>query len=228
MEHPPASRPRASPHTELMQLYIAKNGKQTGPFSEAQVRSMLDGCLVGAADLCWREGLNTWFPVSHVLNTLAQAPATIPPLVPSQIGSSSHTAQHPGFWITFAAHLIDQIVVYVAAFGAGVMVFVLMTPLGVNEGIVGGAAYTVGGVVAWLYCALMESSSAQATLGKMACGFIVTDLRGNRISFGQATGRHFGMIVSALILCIGYLMCAWTERKQCLHDMMAGCLMFKK
>ena len=62
----------------------------------------------------------------------------------------------------------------------------------------------------------------------MTCGFIVTDLRGRRISFGQASARHFAKIVSALILGIGFLMCAWTERKQCLHDMMAGCLMFKK
>jgi uncharacterized RDD family membrane protein YckC len=82
--------------------------------------------------------------------------------------------------------------------------------------------------ITWLYYALMESSPRQATLGKMACGFVVTDLQGHRISFGQASGRYFGMIVSGLTLGIGVLMCAWTERKQCLHDVMAGCLMFKK
>jgi uncharacterized RDD family membrane protein YckC len=62
----------------------------------------------------------------------------------------------------------------------------------------------------------------------MALGIVVTDLNGERLSFGRATGRYFGQIVSALTLGIGFLMCAWTENKQCLHDMMAGCLMYKK
>jgi len=79
-------------------------------------------------------------------------------------------------------------------------------------------------IMSWLYFALMESSSRGATLGKMALGIRVTDLSGNRISFGKATGRYFGKIVSSMILMIGYLMAAFTERKQALHDMMAGCL----
>src|SRR5215216_4029552 len=41
----------------------------------------------------------------------------------------------------------------------------------------------------WLYYALQESSEYRATLGKRALGIVVTDLSGNRISFGRATGR---------------------------------------
>src|SRR5205807_8035949 len=90
------------------------------------------------------------------------------------------------------------------------------------------AFFAITGFLAgWLYYALMERSSRQATLGKMAFGFVVTDLQGQRISFGRATCRYFGGIVS-YILFIGFLMCTWTERKQCWHDVMAGCLMFKK
>jgi uncharacterized RDD family membrane protein YckC len=74
----------------------------------------------------------------------------------------------------------------------------------------------------------MESSSKQATLGKMALGIIVTDLEGQRISFGKATGRHFSKIVSGIILYIGFIMVAFTEKKQGLHDMMAGCLVVVK
>jgi uncharacterized RDD family membrane protein YckC len=76
----------------------------------------------------------------------------------------------------------------------------------------------------WLYFALMESSSKQATPGKMAIRIAVTDLRGNRISFGRATGRHFGKIISIFTFFIGFLMAGFTKRKQALHDMMAGCL----
>jgi len=46
----------------------------------------------------------------------------------------------------------------------------------------------------------------------------VTDLNGNRISFGRATGRYFGKFISSLTLMIGYMMAGWTRRKQALHD----------
>jgi len=80
----------------------------------------------------------------------------------------------------------------------------------------------------WLYFALMESSSWQATLGKKALNLQVTDLEGRRISFGRATGRFFGKIISGAILYIGYIMAGFTERKQALHDMIAGCLVLRR
>ncbi len=79
----------------------------------------------------------------------------------------------------------------------------------------------------WLYESLMESSSYQATLGKMIFGMKVTDLYGNRISFGRATGRHFAKIISAVILFVGFIMVGFTDRKQGLHDMIAGTLVLK-
>jgi uncharacterized RDD family membrane protein YckC len=74
----------------------------------------------------------------------------------------------------------------------------------------------------------MESSSLQATLGKMTIGIFVTDLNGSRISFGRATGRHFAKIVSTLVFFLGYLMAGFTQRKQALHDVIAGCLVMRK
>lgn len=62
----------------------------------------------------------------------------------------------------------------------------------------------------------------------MALGIKVTDMSGNRVSFGKATGRYFGKFISALILSIGFIMVAFTEKKQGLHDMMAGCLVVNK
>jgi uncharacterized RDD family membrane protein YckC len=61
----------------------------------------------------------------------------------------------------------------------------------------------------------------------MALGIIVTDLEGRRIGFGRATGRYFAKILSALILGIGFLMVAFTQRKQGLHDMIAGTLVVR-
>jgi uncharacterized RDD family membrane protein YckC len=76
------------------------------------------------------------------------------------------------------------------------------------------ACSTISTIVSWLYYALMESSAKQATVGKMALGILVTDLEGSRIGFGRATGRYFAKILPALILGIGFLMAAFTQRKQ--------------
>jgi uncharacterized RDD family membrane protein YckC len=82
----------------------------------------------------------------------------------------------------------------------------------------------VGG---WIYFAAMESSHYQATLGKRAVGLRVTDLNGQRISFGRASGRYFGKMLSSAVFHIGYLMAAFTEKKQALHDILAKCLVVK-
>ena len=74
------------------------------------------------------------------------------------------------------------------------------------------------------YFALLESSRLQATFGKLLLGIKVVDLSGKRISFARATGRFFAKILSGQVLLIGYLMAAFTERKQTLHDLLAGTL----
>ena len=82
-------------------------------------------------------------------------------------------------------------------------------------------------VTGWLYYALLESSSWQGTVGKKVLGIRVTDMNGNQISFGRATGRYFGLLLSGLICFIGFIMVAFTEKKQGLHDMLASTLVLK-
>ena len=150
---------------------------------------------------------------------------------------------YAGFWMRFLAYIIDAIVL-------GIVSFIILIPF---LGIVGLTAATSagdlenggGGMIAamigtyfltivmmtaasWLYYALMESSAKQATLGKLALSIKVTDMAGNRISFGRATGRYFGKLVSGLILMIGYIMAGFTQQKQALHDIMAGTLVVRK
>ncbi len=77
------------------------------------------------------------------------------------------------------------------------------------------------------YFTLLESSPLQASLGKYLCRLRVTRLDGSRISLPRALGRYLGKFVSALILGVGFLMIAWTLRKQGLHDIMAGTLVVR-
>lgn len=140
--------------------------------------------------------------------------------------------KYAGFWLRFCAALIDGIIVNIMGSIAGLILgFILGIALGSSDevqGIAGLLGGILGIVISWLYCALMESSDSQATLGKQALGIVVTDLNGKPISFAQATGRHFAKIISTIILLIGYLMAGFTEKRQGLHDMIAGTLVIKK
>jgi uncharacterized RDD family membrane protein YckC len=91
-----------------------------------------------------------------------------------------------------------------------------------------GAIWIISTCISFLYFSLLESSKFQGTIGKMAMGIVVTDMEGNRISFGKAALRALGRYVSYVILCIGFLMAAFTDKKQALHDMIASTLVIKK
>ncbi len=153
--------------------------------------------------------------------------------------------EYAGFWRRFVAYIIDGIVVsiplYAIMFLAGIGPMMAMggidpstmtqaqqEQLAAGMGLGMLIVFPVIIVLPWLYFALMESSGKMATLGKMALGMIVTDMDGNRISFWRATGRYFGKIVSGIILYIGFIMVAFTEKKQGLHDMMADTLVVMK
>jgi uncharacterized RDD family membrane protein YckC len=129
---------------------------------------------------------------------------------------------YAGFWRRLAGYLIDSILVSIV----GGILFAILAAAGGDAGAVIG--YLIWIVGTFVYSAAMESSSYQATVGKIALGIQVTDLNGNRISFGRALGRNLAKILSAIILYIGFIMAAFTERKQGLHDMIAGTLVVKR
>ncbi len=172
-----------------------------------------------------------------------------PGVVPPAVGSPNPAASYPtsatsyppvmavagagygGFWIRVVAAIIDAIILRVVVAPVG-MIFGGLGMAGMMSGIPHVGLRLLGGGVtfilvlfgSWLYEAFMESSSYQATLGKMIFGMKVTDLNGNRISFERATGRHFAKWLSAMILFVGYIMVGFTDRKQGLHDLLAGTL----
>lgn len=79
-------------------------------------------------------------------------------------------------------------------------------------------------IIPWFYFAGFESSRSQATPGKLLMRIVVTDMTGNKPTFARVTLRHFAKFVSALIIFIGFLMIGLTQKRQGLHDKIAGCL----
>ena len=153
---------------------------------------------------------------------------------------------YAGFWVRFAAYCIDGLILGIP-YGLVVMVLIFLfggfglmlrhnaidqraaAALAVPMflGILFAMLIFLG--LNWLYFAGMESSERQATFGKAAMSLRVTNLEGRRLSFGHATGRFFAKMISGMIpLGIGYIMAGFTEKKQALHDMIAGTLVLRK
>ena len=131
---------------------------------------------------------------------------------------------YAGFWLRLCAALVDAVVLFIPAFVAGVTIGFTDPP---NADALLTLVQLLNGVIAWLYFAILESSTWQATIGKRLFNLRVTDVHGRQLSFARATGRHFGKFISTVILGMGYVMVAFTDRKQALHDIMANCLVLR-
>lgn len=150
---------------------------------------------------------------------------------------SSSTKNYAGFWVRFVAYLIDGVILYIFQailmfLGVGSMFMnteaiqdnpeAAMEMVGKIWGVVG-----ISIIVAILYFAGLESSAKQGTWGKQAMKLKVSGTDGTRISFMHAVGRYLAKMISAVILCIGFLMIAWDNKKQGLHDRIAGTIVYR-
>ena len=156
------------------------------------------------------------------------------------------TGVYAGFWLRLLADIIDNLLLGIPYGVLAVMIFASAIPmlraLGATENpnplliasLLGSRVLLfllLNLLGTWLYWSLLESSSWQATVGKKALGLYVTDLQGGRVSFGKASGRFFAgrgisvvPSIGALYYLIDCIMAGLTEKKQALHDMIAGCL----
>jgi len=169
------------------------------------------------------------------------AAAPVPPTPPTP----APTVGYAGFWLRLVAAIIDGILISIplAPFYIGIFASMIPQlthsddPFDVLAAVLPRIALllVLATLASWLYWSLLESSPWQATLGKKALGLYVTDLTGNRVSFGRASGRFCGGRLLGMVPYIGGLyflvdcICAGvTQRKQALHDMMASCLVLRK
>ena len=188
--------------------------------------------------------------VGAAVVTPSAAASAPPPPIAVSAGASAPTP-YAGFWLRFAAALVDGLIlgipfwivvgVLISMFGGlGLIlhripqdthpvdpreVMALLAPFFMAFFL----GWLVFFILQWLYFAILESSERQATFGKSMMSLRVTNSEGQRISFGHATGRFFAKIVSGMVpLAIGYIMAGFTERKQALHDLIAGTLVLRK
>lgn len=223
--------------------YYTMGGQQQGPVPLEHLKQWLASGQIQPAELVWREGMPNWIAAQQVPELQGIAPAPIAGAqqagfaggasAPFSVNyyTPTQAAEYAGFWARFCAVFIDGLIVGVPFFLLGMLVNysfgVQKNPPSPAHAAVSGFLQLANLVAGWLYEAMLISGPHQATLGKQALGIRVTDMNGQRISFGRSTGRYFAKILSGCTMLIGYIMAAFTERKQALHDMIASTLVLK-
>jgi len=143
--------------------------------------------------------------------------------------------EYAGFWRRVWAGTLDIAIEAVAALLITAivdLVFKIASPeFGLSPitaryftGIVFIFVLTIGG---WLYSAFCESGPWRATIGKRTIGLEVVTSAGDKLTFGQATVRHFMKFLSLFTASIGFMMAGWTKRRQALHDIPSDCVVVR-
>jgi len=169
-----------------------------------------------------------------------QEKTTASPPVSPQPSPAPPSAKEPppsqgfaGFWIRLIASLVDSFAVALLQAGTAFLFAAFLRRLEMLLA----SGFPETSVHAWTVLFSLATGIAYyvfftgycgQTPGKMALRVKVVGTDGSEIGYGRAFIREtVGKFLSAAIFCVGYLMVAFTRRKQGLHDKLAGTLVVK-
>lgn len=201
------------------EYHLIINGQKQGPYSETDLRQF----VIYPNTLIWYQGLSNWTEAmylqemsSYIVQPSYNAPNRVMSNERVSISYSSDNNyvtvtteserihyQYADFGERFVARLLDSLIVIIPS---------CFFPI----------------VSGWLYFALMQSSDQQATVGQNVMKIRVLDCAGEKVTFGQASGRYFAGILSGMMMLIGYFMFFWTDKKQTLHDNLAETIVVRE
>lgn len=217
----PAAEPESSPAAATW--YYAGESGSMGPVNRNDLLLLVSHGALSPSSLVWQEGMRDWQAIEDVPDLARSIPGNNGKGT-SVGGRPSQQFRYSNFWRRVAAAQFDLVILGVICQGLVILISMYLLPGEVPWQQIYLVSIAAQLLMNWLYHAALESSQLQGTFGKLAMELKVSNLSGQRIGFGRASGRYFGKLLSFLILGIGFLMIAFTEKRQGLHDMLADCL----
>jgi uncharacterized RDD family membrane protein YckC len=195
------------------QYLLVVNGKPQGPYSIDELKAM---CII-ATDFVKAPGMDDYKEAHEVAELRSLLGFKFQAVVPQYFGAFDQRV---------LAAIIDWLLV------GGVLVIityavVLCISSPIIRGVLTASLLIVVPVANLIYHIIMEGSARQATYGKKILKIKVCNLDGSDIDTAKAASRNFAKILSVLTFFVGYLMCFFTKKQQCLHDMVAGTLVMR-
>lgn len=224
-------------------FYVDAARQQQGPVSADELKTRHDRGELRGDTLVWQAGMGEWQPLRQALALPPPAVPVAEDPLPSMASIMAPGAEinrtdivYAGFWRRVAAYQLDSFILSIAS-------YIVMLPVAMVMGMstqqalleqssddpsallmalwpMMAVTYLLIFAIQAVYFAWLHSRPAQATWGKMAVGIKVARSDGSRITFGRGILRWLALFLSALPLGFGFLMAAFTERKQALHDIL--------
>jgi len=233
-----------------MNWYYSQGEDRQGPVTTEVLRSLVERGELGTDSLVWNETFDGWkrltevellvgreeealcsecgrsFPTAETVEFDGRRVcAECKPRFVQRVREGGLTPAHVhygGFWIRFAARVLDGLILFFAnalltlPFG-GLMTF--EPNVEPTADILGATcllsllqmAVSVGYEVGFV-------GAKGATPGKMVCGLRIVMADGGKLSYGRALGRQLATLLSSMTLMIGYLIAAFDDEKRALHD----------
>jgi uncharacterized RDD family membrane protein YckC len=222
-----------------MNWYYVDAGQQAGPISDDELASLAGSGKILPDTLVWREGMATWLPYSQ---TKPGGSLNAPPFIPAgpgvvierlaAVGVASVRVAYGGFWIRFAAKILDgliQDIVLIPFFlFVGLRIGLVAHPGPPTPAEIQALVKIVIGV-----CVIVIGYNTfflgkfGATPGKMVCGLKVLTPEGTPISYARALGRTVAQFLSGMFCYLGYIIAAFDSQKRSLHDHIANTRVIK-
>jgi uncharacterized RDD family membrane protein YckC/pSer/pThr/pTyr-binding forkhead associated (FHA) protein len=157
----------------------------------------------------------------------------IPSGSPVDSGPSSRpvSRHYAGFWRRVLASLADAVILavigFLLTFALGLAGGLVAEPAPFLQEYVAAIATAVGFLLPVAYF-LVGWAHWGRTPGKALCGLRILREDGAQLGMGGAFVRLLGYLLSSLVLGLGFLMAAFTDRKRGLHDMVAGTVVVRE
>lgn len=207
--------------------YYLDGGEVCGPVVFSVLQSMAAKGFFKPDSQILREGDQMWQPLHQVAGIAGGAIGSMNQTADGTRGYGCNPMAPAGFWRRTLALIIDSAVLGCICSVLVSLLYLLLSFCGLGKSeiivLLKGFGSVISMFIIWIYFTCMESSSSVTTLGKMAVDITVVDEYGQPILYGRANARFFGKILSSFLL-IGFIMAAFTERKQALHDLIAKTL----
>ncbi len=148
-------------------------------------------------------------------------------------GVSTGQMIYAGFWIRFAAKMVDGLIMGVVNILIG-LAFNTIFPPDINNAQDFQAVMMpaiISGLLQmcfYVFYMVWFVGKHAATPGKMLCGLKIVTPQNERVSYLRALGRTFAEILSGIIFYIGYIMAGFDEEKRSLHDRICSTRVIKK
>jgi len=232
-----AGMPNWLPYRSLQPAQAPVNASPYQPQPQPQPQPMQAPAPVFGAEMRYCAECGRQFPATEMAAFgAALVCANCKPIYAQKLREgvlSQRRYQYGGFWIRFAAVVVDGIILWVVNLIPNLLV---LGAIGFNRrnprdfmGIL-----AAQGVLMLIYLAVSFVYETGfigrfgATPGKMVCQLQVINADGSKVSYQKAAARYGAKLINSFTLLIGYIMAAFDDEKRALHDRICDTRVIRK